>query len=214
MRIVLADDHAVVTEGLRLCFEQVPGCEVVGIATDAAGVVDLVRRQAPDVAIIDISMPDASGLEAVRTLTGDPDLQTACIILSMHRDPAYVREAMQAGARAYLVKSSPFEELRQAVDAVLAGKTYISPEIAGSLVEPLDDARPPEAEALQRLTRRERQTVTELARGMSVKEIAYAWDLSPKTVHAFRSSAMQKLQVGSIAELTRLAIRAGIIDLD
>lgn len=214
MKIALADDHAVVIEGLRLCFEADPDFEVVGIANDGDAIIELVKEKRPDIAIIDITMPGKNGIEAVRTITADADNVTQCIMLSMHRDPAYVREALRAGARAYLVKSSAFDELRTAVDAVTTGKTYISPEIAGELIESLATDPQPQDDTLSKLTPRERQTMKLLAEGNSVKEIAHQLGLSHKTVHTFRATVMQKLQVTSIAELTRIAIRAGMIEID
>jgi two-component system response regulator NreC len=214
MRIALADDHAMVIEGLQLCFESDPDCHVIGTAEDGDGIVELVARERPDLAIIDITMPGMNGIEAVRKITEEKDCQTNCMVLSMHRDPEYVKEAFRAGARAYLVKSSAFKELREAAKSLVEGKTYISPEIANVFVENMDDQKQSPNEALSALTPRERQTMKLLAQGFSIKEIAYKLGISYKTVHTFRTMIMQKLEITNIADLTRFAIKAQVIDID
>jgi DNA-binding NarL/FixJ family response regulator len=214
MKIALADDHAMVIEGLRLCFESDPDCQVIGSAEDGEGIVKLVLEHQPDIAIIDVTMPGLNGIEAVRKITADKTNQTRCMVLSMHRDPEYVKEAFRAGARAYLVKSSAFEELKGAAEAIQEGKTYVSPEIANVLVENLDSDADSPANALKALTPRERQTMKLLAEGLSIKEIAFELGISYKTVHTFRTMIMQKLEISNIAELTRFAIKANLIEID
>lgn len=214
MRIALADDHAMVLEGLRLCFESDPECQVIGSSEDGQGIIDLVKSENPDIAIIDITMPGINGIEAVRRITADRNCRTRCMVLSMHKDSQYVKEAFRAGARAYLVKSSAFKELKAAAQALLEGKTYVSPEIANVLVENLDGPDQSPGQALNLLTPRERQTMKLLAEGLSIKEIAFELGISYKTVHTFRTMIMQKLELSSIADLTRFAIRANVIGVD
>lgn len=213
MRIALADDHVMVIEGLQLCFEADHEIQIIGTAEDGEGIVELVAREQPDIAIIDINMPGMNGIEAVRLITRNKENLTRCMVLSMHRDPEYVKEAFRAGARAYLVKSSAFKELREAANSLQEGKTYISPEIANVFVNNLDTEQQAPSEAIKILTPRERQTMKLLAEGLSVKEIAYNLGISYKTVHTFRTMIMQKLDINNIADLTRFAIKAHIIEI-
>ena len=214
MRIVIADDHAMVIEGLKMCFATDPDFEVVGTAEDAPGLLELVRRLRPDVAIVDISMPGHSGIEAVRAVAADPDLPTRCLIMSMHGETEFVTEAFRAGARAYILKSSPFKELQQAVRTVMGGATYLSPRIADLLVDSLAGTQQPAGRGLGSLTPRERQTFQLLAEGLSVKAAAFRLGVSHKTVHTYRAALMRKLDCASMAELTKLAIRHGVICVD
>lgn len=214
MRIVIADDHAMVIEGLRMCFETDPDFEVVGTAEDVPGLLEQTRRLRPDVAIVDISMPGHTGIEAVRAIAADRTLPTRCLIMSMHGEAEFVAEAFRAGARAYILKSSSFKELQQAVRTVMGGSTYLSPPIADLLVDSLSGTLPPGGVGLGALTPRERQTFQMLAEGLSVKAVALQLGVSHKTVHTYRAALMRKLECASMAELTKLAIRHGLTCVD
>jgi two-component system response regulator NreC len=215
MKIVIADDHAMIIEGLQLCFGSNPRYQVVGVAEDGDQLMAMVDEHRPEVAVLDITMPKMNGIEATREICRRYGTDTKCIILSMHRDGEYVVEAFRAGARGYVVKSSAFRELEFAVNSVMEGKTYVSPEVSDVLVGALNEPAPTAAgPSLASLTRRERQTLQLLAEGMSVKEISYKFGVSHKTVHAYRAAVLEKLQIDSLAGLTKFAIRHGITNVD
>jgi DNA-binding NarL/FixJ family response regulator len=215
MRIVIADDHALVVEGLQLCFGTDPDFEVVAVAPNGADLLTVVSRENPDLAIIDISMPVLNGIDAVRAIKELPGIDTRCLIMSMHREAEFVREAFRAGASAYILKSSSFEELRAAAHLVMSGRNYLSPEVAellaGSLFEVV--GKSVHSGGISSLTPRERQTFLLLAEGLSVKGIGFKLGVSHKTVHTYRTVLMQKLDCDSIAELTKLAIRLGLTEV-
>ncbi|MFC1762514.1 response regulator [Planctomycetota bacterium] len=212
MRILIADDHAIVREGLTALFKQQPQCEVVGQAKDGQQAVALCQTLQPEVAIMDISMPKLSGVEAIRQLHhSHPDIKV--IVLSMHSENTIVSEALKAGCWGYVLKSSLFEEIATALETVMAGDRYLSPEITSTMVDdylhptaPGNDSGP--------LTDRERQIVQLLAQGKSVKESAQYLGISPKTVDATRRKAMHKLEINSVALLTKYAIRAGLTSIE
>jgi len=214
MRIVIADDHALVVEGLKLCFGTDPDFEVVAVAANGDDLLTVVSRENPDLAIIDISMPVLNGIDAVRAIKELPDIDTRCLIMSMHREAEFVREAFRAGASAYILKSSSFDELRAAAHLVMSGRNYLSPEVAellaGSLFEVAGNSV---HSGISSLTPRERQTFLLLAEGLSVKGIGFKLGVSHKTVHTYRTVLMQKLGCDSIAELTKLAIRLGLTEV-
>lgn len=215
MRIVIADDHALVVEGLRLCFGTDEEFEVAAVAENGDDLLAAVREHDPDVAVIDISMPGLNGIDAVRAIRALPGTRTRCIIMSMHREAEFVREAFRAGAGAYIIKSSSFDELRAAARTVASGRNYLSPEIADLLAVSLAETGPggPVRSGISSLTPRERQTFQLLAEGLSVKAIGYKLGVSHKTVHTYRTVLMQKLGCDSIAELTKLAIRHGLTEV-
>lgn len=213
-RIVIADDHAMVIEGLKMCFAADPQVQVVGEARNADELLALVRRLRPDVAVVDISMPGQSGIEAIRTIAADKGLATRCLVMSMHGEAEFVTEALRAGARAYILKSNSFKELQQAVRAVMGGSTFLSPQIADLVVSSLAGGVTAAARGMGSLTPRERQTLRLLAEGLSVKAAAERLGVSHKTVHTYRAALMRKLECGSIAELTKLAIRHGVTCVD
>jgi DNA-binding NarL/FixJ family response regulator len=215
MRIVIADDHALVVEGLRLCFGTDPDFEVVAVAENGDQLLEAVRRENPDLAVVDISMPGLNGIDAVRAIRCLPGIVTRCLIMSMHREAEFVREAFRAGAGAYIVKSSSFDELRIAARTVMSGRNYLSPEIADLLASSLaETGTGPVRSGISTLTPRERQTFQLLAEGLSVKGIGFKLGVSHKTVHTYRTVLMQKLGCESIAELTKMAIRHGLTEVD
>lgn len=213
-RIVLADDHEMVRAGLRTLLEKHPGIQVVGEAADGRELLELVRNLAPEIVITDITMPAMNGVEATRRL-----LETAphakVIALSMHSERPFVTAMLRAGASAYLLKNSAASELLLAIAAVQRGETYLSPKIAGTVVE--GHVRKPvgaNASVFAALTPREREVLQLLSEGQTSKEIAAALHISVKTVETHRSQIMGKLGIRTVAELTKYAIREGLTSLD
>jgi DNA-binding NarL/FixJ family response regulator len=215
IRVVLADDHHLVRQGIRALLEKAGDVAVLGEAADGAEAVALVERLRPAVLVIDIAMPHLNGLEAVARLRAGTT-KTRALILSMYTDDALVRQALRNGARGYLLKRAVAAELLLAVRAVARGDTYLSPEVAGPLLTPLV-AGQPGAEAatpLDRLTSREREVLQLVAEGHTNREIAAHLALSEKTVEKHRGHLMAKLAAHDTAALVRLAIKHGLISLD
>jgi DNA-binding NarL/FixJ family response regulator len=214
MRILIADDHAIVRQGLRSLIEGQAGMEVVGEAKDGQMAVRLAAEISPDVVIMDVTMPDLNGVEATRQIVQkNPNVKV--IVLSMHPDKHIVRESLKAGASGYVLKSYLFDELRRALEIAGAGGHYLSPRITDVLID--DYVRSPtkqEAFGLEDLTSAEREVLQLLAEGLTVKQIAKRSHMSPKTVDARRRNIMNKLRVSSVAEMVKYAIRAGLTSLD
>jgi DNA-binding NarL/FixJ family response regulator len=212
IRILLADDHTVMRRGIRLLLESQPGFSVVAEASDGRQAVQQAEATQPDVAVIDIAMPNLSGIEAAqRIATALPN--TAIVILSMHSDEGYVLRALKAGAKGYLLKDSAEGDLIDAIKAVHEGKTFFSPEISKMLVEDyVREIRTRGAEdSYDLLTPREREILQLLAERKSNKEIALALNLSPYTVETHRRNLQEKLNLHSLAELILYAVRKGVI---
>ncbi len=212
IRIVVADDHAVVRAGITGVLAATPEFEVVAEAATGVEAIELVRRHAPQVVVLDISMPGMSGLEAAATLrAGSPELRI--LILSVHDHPEYVMESVRAGANGYLRKDAEPRELRDAIRAVARGDAYYSPAVARQLSAALRGETPVEPgnprARLEALTRRERDVLLGVTRGQTNKEIAAALGLSPRTVESYRESLMRKLGIYTVAGLTRFAVEAG-----
>jgi DNA-binding NarL/FixJ family response regulator len=212
-RLILCDDHRIFREGLKTLLEKEPGLQVVAEAADGPAAVAAAQQSSPDLVIMDISLPKLNGIEAARRLLAARP-ETKVIILSMHADRRFVKEALKAGASAYLLKDSAFDELLTAVAAVLEGKTYLSPAIAHIVVEECvgRGARAEDA-AFSVLTAREREVLQLLAEGRSTKQIALHLQVSVKTVETHRMQVMKKLRIDSIAGLTRYAIQEGLVSL-
>lgn len=212
IRILLADDHTVMRRGLRLLLESQPGLSVVAEASDGKQALDQVQATAPDVAILDIAMPNLSGIEAAQRIVAMAP-GTAVIILSMHSDEGYVLRALKAGAKAYLLKDSAEGDLMEAIQAVTQGKTFFSPEISKMLVE--DHVREIRMrgveDSYELLTPREREILQLLAQGKSNKDIAASLNLSLYTVETHRRNLQDKLNLHSIAELILYAVRKRVI---
>jgi len=207
IRLLLADDHALVRKGLRLILAQVPGFEVVGEASDGREAIDLARTLRPDIVIMDVAMPRLSGVPATRELIEQvPGCQV--LILSMHGDAVYVRECLRAGAKGYLLKDAVDHELVAAVKALATGQAYLSPAVSNTV---LHDYREHVGDPLSLLTAREREILQLLAEGLTAKEIAKRLEISAYTVDAHRSRIMRKLQMSSIGELVRFAMRTGLV---
>jgi DNA-binding NarL/FixJ family response regulator len=213
LKVLLADDHKIVRDGLRTLLARSPDIEVVGEAENGRATVVLARQLGPDIIIMDVAMPDLNGIEATRQVLSDrPD--TKVVAVSMHSDRRFVSEMLKAGAAAYLSKDYAFDELGKAIEAVSSGKIYLSPDISGVVVENYV-RRTPEAEssAYSLLSDREREVLQLLAEGKTAKEIADELHVSIKTVETHRTNIMTKLDIHRIAELTKYAIREGLTPL-
>lgn len=211
IRVVVADDHSVVREGIRTVLASDPRFAVVGEAADGDEALAMVDEIEPDVVLLDITMPGTTGLEVASQLreVGTP---IRILILSMHDRPEYVLEAVRAGAHGYLLKDTGPRELRDAVRAVYDGETYFSPAVAERLTAALRGELEREGRQglLQSLTQREREVLRLIADGRTNREIAAALGISPRTVESHRESLTRKLRIRSIAGLTRFAIETGI----
>jgi len=212
VRILLADDHIVMRNGLRLLLERQPHLQVVGEAADGRQAVALSETANPDVVVMDIAMPNLNGIEATRQIVNRSP-RTAIAILSMHSDESYVIRALKAGARAYLLKDSAEADLLAAVRALTEGKSFFSPAISKILVE--DYMRQLESRGVEDtydlLTNREREILQLLAEGRTNKEVANMLNLSLYTVETHRTHILQKLNLHSVPELILYAVRKGII---
>jgi DNA-binding NarL/FixJ family response regulator len=212
VRILLADDHTVMRNGLRLLLERQPNLQVVGEAADGRQAVALCESANPDVVIMDIGMPNLNGIEAARQIV-NRNPRTAIAILSMHSDESYVIRALKAGARAYLLKDSAEADLLAAVRALTEGKSFFSPAISKILVE--DYMRQLESRGVEDtyelLTNREREILQLLAEGRTNKVVANMLNLSLYTVETHRTHILQKLNLHSVPELILYAVRKGII---
>jgi len=215
IRVVIADDHHLVRQGIRALLEKAGDIEVVGEAADGQEALDLVERLLPDVLVLDIAMPHLNGVEAVGRLRS-LGVKTRALILSMYADDTLVRQALRNGAKGYLLKRAVSDELLLAVRAVGRGETFLSPEVAGPVVSALVAAPPrsSDLDPLDQLTSRERQVLQLIAEGHSNREIASHLHLSEKTVEKHRSHLMAKLKIHDTAGLVRFAIKHGLVALD
>lgn len=210
IRVLLADDHALVREGLRYVLDADPGIAVIGEAANGREAVRIAEREHPDVVLLDISMPEESGLKAAERLRS---LMPTCriLLLSMHDEGEYVREGMRIGTHGYLLKDAAGDELRAAIHAVHAGGTFFSPAVVRRLSSQEVPEPTPAARQLDQLTPRERDVLTGVARGLTNKAIGAELGISRRTVEAHRESLMRKLGIHSVAGLTRLAIEAELV---
>jgi DNA-binding NarL/FixJ family response regulator len=209
-RIVLADDHRIVREGLRMLLDNRNDINVVGEASDGEEVLRVVGQELPDVVLMDISMPKLSGIDATRRIT-ESGSRAKILVLSMHESPGYVEEVLRAGASGYLLKDSASEELVQAIDAVRAGDSYLSPAITQQVVDALAHPADRPSSAVSVLSERERQVLTLIAEGLSSKEIAKDLGVSLKTIESHRANLMDKLEIHKVSGLVRFAIRVGLV---
>jgi DNA-binding NarL/FixJ family response regulator len=212
IRIILADDHTIIRSGLRLLLEQQTDFKVVAEASDGREAVTLVALHHPDIAILDIGMPELNGIEATRRIAAE-NPSTQVVILSMHSDEGYVLRALKAGARAYILKNSAEADLIRAVRSVADGKSFFSPVISKMLLEDyVRQIRDKQVEdSYDLLTPREREVLQLIAEGKTNKEVANILHLSVHTVDAHRGNILQKLNLHGIPELILYAVRKGII---
>ncbi len=212
IRVLVADDHTIIRSGLRMLLEREPGFEVVAEASDGRQAVELAESLKPDVAVLDIGMPNLNGIEATRQIVQKLP-RTRVVVLSMHSDESYVLKALKSGARGYLLKDSAESDILNSIRAVNDGKAYFSPEISRMLVE--DYMRQMQQrgveDSYELLTPREREILQMLAEGRSNKEISSALNLSPYTVETHRGNILQKLNLHSLPELILYAVRKGVI---
>jgi DNA-binding NarL/FixJ family response regulator len=210
IRVVLADDHAMVREGLSRAIREEADMEVVGEAEDGHSTVEMARELHPDVVVMDIGMPDLNGIEATRQIGREaPDVRV--VGLSMHSAKRFVVEMFKAGALGYLLKECKYPELVRAIRTVAEGKSYVSPSISDVV---LDDVIHREGEmkstAFSVLTPREREVLQLMAEGNTTKQIGLRLHISPKTVEAHRLRVMNKLDIDNVAQLTKYAIQEGL----
>jgi DNA-binding NarL/FixJ family response regulator len=211
IRIVIADDHEIVRQGLRSLLEN-DGCEVVGEYASGRAAVEGIKSVRPEVAVMDISMPDLNGVEATQQVSKvQPD--TKVIILTMHDSEELARRVLEAGARGYILKSDAARDLANAVRTVMKGQPFFSGKISEMLLRGyLNKPNQPQETAIPSLTPREREVVQLLAEGKSSKEVASVLGTSPATVETQRAKIMQKLDLHSVTDLVRYAIRNHIIE--
>jgi DNA-binding NarL/FixJ family response regulator len=214
IKVLIADDHQIVRQGLRTLLEKEPDLKVVAEAEDGRSTVRLAREFHPEVIIMDVAMPDLNGIEATRQILSEMS-QVKVIALSMYADRRFVANMLQAGASGYLLKDCAFEELVRAIRAVLAQKTYLSPGVTDIVLRDyVQGVSPQEASVFSRLSPREREVLQLMAEGKSTNNIADCLHVSVKTVETHRHQVMQKLNLRSVAELTKYAIREGLTTLE
>jgi two-component system response regulator NreC len=214
IKILVADDHKIVRDGLRTLIEKENGMEVIAEAEDGRSAVKQAKKLLPDIVIMDITMPDLNGIDATRAIFEEaPGVKI--IALSMHSDRRFVSGMLEAGASGYLLKDSAFEELATAIRAVVANQIYLSPKIADIVVRRfVSKSASTERSAFTELTKREREVLQLLAEGVSTKEIAGRLNLSVKTVETHRANIMDKLDIHTISKLVKYAIREGLTSLE
>jgi DNA-binding NarL/FixJ family response regulator len=213
-RVLLVDDHAMIRQGLCSLLEKQSDIEVVGSVENGRKAVDIARELAPDLVIMDISMPNLNGIDATRKIIGEMG-DVKVIALSIHSSQHFVAEMLKAGASGYILKECLFDELVEAIKTVLNGGTYLSPKITGVVIDDyvkrLSTQYQPEGPVL---TEREREVLQFLSEGKSTKQIAAQLHVSAKTIESNRRNIMDKLGINSVAELTKYAVREGLTPLE
>lgn len=213
IRIILADDHKITRQGLRLLIEKQQDMKVVAEAKDGRTAVDLANQTPADLVIMDVTMPDLNGIEAARQIiTNSPSVKV--IALSMHSDNLFITEMLKSGASGYLLKDCAFEELARAIRSVMNGDTYLSPTISRAVIDDYLHRISDNISNEDVLTNREKEVLQLLAEGKSTKQIAKALYVSTKTIETHRRQIMDKLNIHNVAELTKFAIRKGFTSLD
>lgn len=215
IRLLLADDHQMMREGLKVLFENEKGFDVVAEADNGADTVDRALKNGVHVVVMDVSMPDLNGIEATRKIL-DANPNTKVVALSGYENKEFVREMLTAGASAYVLKKRASEDLITAVREAAKGKKYLSPDIARGVVDDYVELSSSFSDnpAFIVLTDREREVLQQLAEGNTTKEMADALCVSVKTIETHRRNIMEKLNLHSVAELTKYAIREGVTSLD
>ena len=212
-RILLADDHKIIRDGLRSLLEKETDMVVAGDAENGRKALQLTRKLNPDVVIMDVSMPDLNGMDAARQILGEhPGVKV--VALSMHSEKQYVEGMLKAGVSGYLLKDTAFEELVKAIRVVCSGKKYLSPDITDIVLQDyLHPAATTDDQPAISLTTREREVLQLIAEGRATREIADKLHISVKTVETHRKNIMEKLGLRTVAELTKYAVREGITSL-
>jgi DNA-binding NarL/FixJ family response regulator len=213
IRILLADDHALVRAGICALLKTLPGMEVVAEAADGREALALVKTHLPDLVLMDVSMAGLNGLEAAAQIVKDYP-QVRVLMLSAHANEDYVKQALRAGAAGYLLKHAAISELELALHAVARGETYLSPAVSKQVIADYIRRVGDETSLLELLTPRQREILQLIAEGHSTKEIARILHVSVKTVETHRTQLMERLDIHGIAGLVRYAIRAGMLDVD
>ncbi len=210
IRVLIADDHAIVRHGLTRSIENEEDMEVVGQVDEGHKAVEMARELTPTIVVMDISMPDLNGIEATRLIRRESP-QSRVIALSMHSSRRYVREMFKAGAMGYLLKDCDFDELVEAIRSVASGQMYITPTVAEAVLGScLQEDGLDQDGAFSLLTPREREVLQLIAEGHSTKQVARRLYISPKTVEAHRLKVMNKLDIDNVAQLTKYAIQEGL----
>jgi DNA-binding NarL/FixJ family response regulator len=211
IRVLLADDHKIVLDGLRSLLE--PEFDLVGTVEDGHALVAAAEKLRPDVIVVDISMPLLNGIEAVRQIK-KLDKQVKIIFLTMHPDVTYAIRAFEAGASGYVLKHSASSELLTAIHEAIKGRTYVTPMIAGELVQAYKEGTYRQAEEAQQLTQRQREILQLLVEGNSAKEVANLLNISPRTVEFHKYNMMSKLKLKSVSALIQYAIKHGFASVE
>jgi len=210
IRVVLADDHTLVRAGIRSLLETIEGVEVVAECEDGRQALELIGRHRPDLAVLDIGMPELNGIEVAHQCA-KVSPRTRVLMLSIYDDKTHVMRAIRAGAAGYLLKGASVAELPIAVRAVLSGETYLTPKVSRHVVDGFLHDQPEGADPIEGLTQRQREILQLIAEGRSTKEIAAMLELSVKTIETHRARMMERLEIRDVAGLVRLAIRAGLV---
>ena len=214
--LLLVDDHSLIRAGVRALVLDIPGYAVIGEANDGSQLLEMVEQLAPDIVLLDISMRETGGLEALQRLKRVRP-QSKVLILSMHTDPALIMQALESGAHGYLLKDTTATELEHALDALRNNERYLSPAIAHTVINQAltrNQKQQPEVADSHNLTARQLEILRLIVRGKSTREIATGLGLSIKTVEAHRSQIMKRLQIFDVAGLVLFAVREQIISLD
>jgi DNA-binding NarL/FixJ family response regulator len=213
IRILLADDHALVRAGIRTLLEKIPSVEVVGEASTGRQALEMVKTKLPNLVLMDIAMAELGGLEALPRITKDfPGVKV--IILSAHANEEYVIRALRGGAAGYMLKDAATAELQLAIDSVAQDKTYLSPSISRTVIDSYLERVGGQLSPLEQLTPRQREILQLIAEGKNTKEIASDLDISFKTVESHRLQLMERLNIHDIAGLVRYAIRSGLVSAE
>jgi two-component system, NarL family, response regulator NreC len=208
IKILLADDHTIVRQGLKLILAAHADMQVLGEAANGREAVELAAKLHPDIVLMDVAMPELNGIEATRQMVA-ANARIRILVLSMHKESVYVREILRAGARGYILKDAIDTELLTAIRSVARGDGYISPAVSGAL---LNDFRSNAASPIDLLSPREREVLQLIAEGKTNKEIATRLNLSVYTVDSHRGKVMEKLNLHSTGELVRFALKQGLVD--
>jgi DNA-binding NarL/FixJ family response regulator len=213
LRLLLADDHALVRAGIRSLLERISGVEVVGEASNGREAMELIRTESPDLVLLDIAMKELGGLETLPRITKNfPSVKV--IILSAHANEEYVIRALRSGAAGYMLKDAASVELELAITAVSQGKTYLSPSISRTVIDSYLERVGSQSSPLEQLTPRQREILQLIGEGKNTKEIAHTLEISVKTVEAHRLQLMARLNIHDLPGLVRYAIRSGLVSAE